>query len=82
MTEYVIVQPEHSKKVLFASEVADRLENEGIILIYNEEEVIGSVIVYNGRYVLTTIDDQATYMELSEVLEGYPSYTFKFIVNA
>ena len=80
--ERTIILPEFNKETILYSEV--NLEDEGIIIVYDKGEIIGSVVYdcskCNG-YILNTIIDIVGYESLQEVLEANYNYTFKYITK-
>lgn len=85
MIEKTIIIPEDSPIISY--ENID-LENKGIILIYENNITVGS-IVYDGiNYILNTLWDYEDSSDLGELIKEYslPSeyhrtYTFKYITE-
>ena len=82
--ERKIVLKETPTNVISIGDVVSFILDSGIILVYNERNIIiGSVIYYLGNdsnsWVIDTVNDYAEYPTLFEILKDYPNLTFKFI---
>lgn len=77
--EKIIVNPIIDKEAIIASEVAERMEDEGIILVYDDYKVVGSVILFQGFWILSILDVQEDYPNLSDIISKYGIFTFKYI---
>lgn len=77
--EKIIVNPTVNKDTILSTEAQNLMEDEGIILAYENNSLIGSVIFYNNKYILSTILFQLEYRNLSELLSENSDLTFKFI---
>lgn len=77
--EKVIINPTSNTDTILSTEVQNLMEDEGIILAYENNSLIGSVIFYNNYYILSTILFQLEYRNLSELLSENSDLTFKFI---
>jgi len=65
-----------------ASEAENRMSEEGIILVYDEKELIGSVVATDsGRMIINTIWESDEEDTLAELMEIYPRYAFKLKTN-
>lgn len=77
--EKIIVNPIIGKDAMLSSDVSLNLEDKGIILVYDEKDIIGSVILNDNEFILSTIILQETYPYLNQIISNYPQYTFKYI---
>ena len=77
--EKIIVNPTVNKDTILSTEAQNLMEDEGIILAYENNSLIGSVIFYNNKYILCSILFQLEYRNLSELLSENIKNIFKFI---
>lgn len=80
--ERIIILPNIPSDKILAQEIDDDLEF-GVIIVYCEDLVVGSVIpLQYGNYRLFTIDLDSDYECLADLIEAnYNNYTFKYITN-
>lgn len=74
-----IVLPKYSDTTVDTYQVKELIKNEGVIIVFVEDDIVGSVIVIDGTYYLQLLDQTDEYDNLEDVLLCYPGYTFKFI---
>lgn len=77
--EKIIVIPREDKNVILSHEVERLMEDEGIILVYDDETLVGSVVLHNSDYILSSINLYEEYQNLEELIKCNSHYTFKYI---
>ena len=79
--ERIIVKNNSPLKRISTSEVEKEMLNNGIIIVYNDEDVVGHLRFMHteGKWEIELLEDMEMYDTLSEVLDEYPDYIFKFI---
>lgn len=77
--EKIIVNPEMGEDNILSSEVQSRMQDNGIILVYEQKNIIGSVILVNQEWTINTLDYIETYPYLFQAIEDNAQYIFKYI---
>lgn len=74
-----IILPNINDSHISTTEVALKMQEIGIIVVYYEEKLIGSVVREGDLWLLSTIEQSSHYSSLELLLIDYPEYDFKFI---
>lgn len=74
-----IILPNINDSHISTTEVALKMQEIGIIVVYYEEKLIGSVVREGDLWLLSTIEQSNHYSSLELLLIDYPEYDFKFI---
>lgn len=77
--ERIIVNPIVEKDHILSTDLSFKMEDSGIILVYDGKNIIGSVIYYEGTWIISLLDDQEEYSNIQTLLTDYPQFTFKYI---
>ena len=79
--ERIIISPERTDNTITTYELSNLIDDEGIILVYKDSKVVGSVVYNSGEYIMNTFLEFRTYYDFRDLLKDYPLYTFKFITE-
>lgn len=79
--EQRIVLPTNNESVIDASIVENLVDTTGIILVYCNDDVIGTVVKTSKEYIFDGITTHEKGSTLSEILLEYPQYIFKYVTN-
>ena len=78
-----ILLPEDNSNAVLVHEVKRIVEDEGegIILVYNKNSSkhVGSVVPYDGDWILSTLEDQDYDEDLGHLLANWDEYEYKFV---
>jgi len=79
--ERTIFVPQSSKNEskITSNEVDALMQEKGIIIVYDGDEIVGSVVFWDSLFYLGLKDVSDTYYSLSDIIKDYPSLIFKFI---
>lgn len=73
-----IILPTADPEFILAQNAGDKISDSGIILVYEKENIIGSVIYRDELFIISTKDTQDEYISLESIIEEFPNYTFMY----
>ena len=77
--ERTIINADINKNTIFSTEVEKLIGSEGIILVYEKDTLLGTVIFYNNLWIISTIYLQVEYHTFSKLIDDNNEFTFKYI---
>ena len=79
--EKVIVRRKNPAETIDVDETETLMKNDGIILAYEDEKIIGSVVYdpFNEKFLFGMFDKTVQFSCLNEVLRNFLGITFKYM---
>lgn len=79
--ERVIIKSDKPSRTVTSSEVAKLIEENGVILVYEQDYAVGHVVRNwtAGTWEITTRDEEASYTDFNDLLDDYAFYVFKYV---
>lgn len=84
MQSFKIFLPISNKSEILCSDVEKLVIDKGIILVYCENEIVGSVVFLSGKekYLISTIDYEGLYDTLEEIIKIHSEFNFHYLTDS